>query len=339
MASNRPPKKPPPPDPQRSGKPAPKGKGRAKAPTPEAAPEVDDQADQTWQGVTFSDDEPPMYEGKKKRKQQLKAEAEEAMAWETPPVCKDVWGTAQQAEPIEEEVNRFLSYRNDPRMDLDIEIASLSVKTSEASQLMSLWSASSEQYLQPPREEGHSSSASSKASKRRRSPLLFRRSQESCTSNQGRGDFLEARQPPGQHCRSPAQEENLLLREEVQCLCKYRRQDQMRINFLQRQLAAEQQLGHAEGLAQAAQIQLHSPPTDCEYGRGRPSGRDYDNDYARDGRILSNLPHRELGPRGAAPPHHHDHTLRGCHPQPPPEAGSKSYPTKHARHRRPTNWS
>jgi hypothetical protein len=84
MASNRPPKKPPPPDPQRSGKPALKGKGRANAPTPE----VDNQADQTWQGVTFSDDELPAYEGKKRQKQQLEAEAEEAMAWETPPSAK-----------------------------------------------------------------------------------------------------------------------------------------------------------------------------------------------------------------------------------------------------------
>jgi hypothetical protein len=65
MASNRPPKKPPPPDPQRLGKPVPKGKGRAKAPTPE----VDDQANQTWQGVTFSEDEVPAFEGKKKQKQ------------------------------------------------------------------------------------------------------------------------------------------------------------------------------------------------------------------------------------------------------------------------------
>jgi hypothetical protein len=88
------------------------------------------------------------------------------MAWETPPIRKDIWGTAQQAEPSQEEVTRFLSYRNDPRMDLDIEIASLSVKTSEASRPTSLWSANSEQYLQPPREEGHSSSASSKVLKR-----------------------------------------------------------------------------------------------------------------------------------------------------------------------------
>jgi hypothetical protein len=87
------------------------------------------------------------------------------MAWVTPTIRKDVWGTTQQVEPIQEEVNRFLSYRNNPRMDLDVEIATLSVETSEASRLTSLWSASSEQYLQPPREEGHSSSASSKVSK------------------------------------------------------------------------------------------------------------------------------------------------------------------------------
>jgi hypothetical protein len=104
----------------------------------------------TRHGMTFSDDKPPAYEGKKKRKQWLEAEAEEAMAWATPPVRKDVWGTAQQAEPIEEEVNRFLSYRNNPRMDLNVKIASLSVETSEASRPTSLWSASSKQYLQPP---------------------------------------------------------------------------------------------------------------------------------------------------------------------------------------------
>jgi hypothetical protein len=199
MASNRPPKKPPPPDPQRSGKPAPKGKGRVKAPTPEVVPEADDQADQTWQGVTFSDNETPAFESKKKQKQRLEDEAEEAMAWETPAVCKDVWGTTQQAAPIQEEVNHFLSYRNDPRMDLEVEIAALSIEMSEASRPMSLWSASSKQYLQPPREEGHSSSASSKASKWRQSPSPFRRSQESRTSNRGRGDFLKARQPPGRH--------------------------------------------------------------------------------------------------------------------------------------------
>jgi hypothetical protein len=161
MASNRPPKKPPPPDLQRLGKPVPKGKGRVKAPMPE----VDDQANQTWQGVTFSEDEVPAFEGKKKRKQRLENKAEEAMAWETPAIHKDIWGTAQQAEPIQEEGNPFLSYCNNPRMDLNVKIAALSVETSKASQLTSLWSASSEQYLQPPREEGHSLSASSKVLK------------------------------------------------------------------------------------------------------------------------------------------------------------------------------
>jgi hypothetical protein len=233
--------------------------------------------------VTFSEDKEPVFKGKKKRKQQLENEAEEAMAWETPAVHKDIWGTAQQAEPIQEEVNCVLSYRNNPRMDLDVEIATLSIEMSEASRPTLLWSASSKQYLQPPREEGHSLSASSKASKRHQSPSLFRHSQESCTSNQGCGDFLKARQPPGRHRQSPAQEENLLLQEEVQRLREYGCQDQMRINFLQRQLVAERQLGHTEGLAQAAQIQLHGPPADCEYGQGHPSGRDYDDDYAHDG--------------------------------------------------------
>jgi hypothetical protein len=91
MSSNRPPKKPPPPDPQRSGKPAPKGKGRAKAPTPE----VDNQADQTWQGVTFSEDKVPAFKGKKRQKQQLAEEAEEEMNWETADdrAKQEVWAT------------------------------------------------------------------------------------------------------------------------------------------------------------------------------------------------------------------------------------------------------
>jgi hypothetical protein len=72
MASNRPPKKPPPPDPQRSGKPVPKGKGRAKAPMPEVVPEVDNQANQTWQGVTFSDNETPVFESNDLRTRQKK---------------------------------------------------------------------------------------------------------------------------------------------------------------------------------------------------------------------------------------------------------------------------
>jgi hypothetical protein len=97
---------------------------------------------------------------------------------------------------------------------------------------------------------------------------------------------------PGNHLADIA---NLLHRrkicssEEVQRLHEYGCQDQMRINFLQRQLAAERQLGHTEGLAQATQIQLHSPPTDREYGQGRPLGRDYDDNYACDGRLSSNL--------------------------------------------------
>jgi hypothetical protein len=133
------------------------------------------------------------------------------MVWVTLANHKEVWRTTQQAEPSQEEVNHFLSYHNNTRMDLNAEVATLSIKTSKASQPTLLWSASSKQYLQPPREEGHSSSTSSKASKQHRSPSPFGRSQESCTSNQGCRDFLEARQPPDQHHQFPAQEENLLL--------------------------------------------------------------------------------------------------------------------------------
>jgi hypothetical protein len=114
MSSNRPPKKPPPPDPQRSGKPVPKGKGRAKAPTPE----IENQAEEVWQGVTFSEDEAPAYEGKKKRKQRLAEEAAEEYSRETADdhAKKEVWATASRADPSTEELNRFLSYRDDMNM-------------------------------------------------------------------------------------------------------------------------------------------------------------------------------------------------------------------------------
>jgi hypothetical protein len=163
MASNRPPKKPLPRDLQRSGKPALKGKGRVKAPMPE----VDDQANQTWQGVTFSEDEVPAFKGKKKRKQRLAEEAEEEMSRETADdhTKQEVWATAFRADPSKEELNRFLSYHDNVNMDLNTEVNSQSVKMSEASWPTSLWSASSEQFLHLPHNKGHSSGASCKALK------------------------------------------------------------------------------------------------------------------------------------------------------------------------------
>jgi hypothetical protein len=166
MLSSQPPKKPLPPNPNRLGPPKLKGKGKAKA----AMPEKEIQADQpeaSGNYNTLQDEGPPMHKSKKAWKRWLANEAEEVMAWVTPADRKEVWGTAQQVEPSQEEVhvNCFLSYRNDTRMDLDAEVATLSVEMSKASRPTSLWSASSEQYLQPSQEEGHSSSASSKASK------------------------------------------------------------------------------------------------------------------------------------------------------------------------------
>jgi hypothetical protein len=203
MSTNRPPKKPPPPDPQRSGKPAPKGKGRAKAPTPE----IENQAEEVWQGVTFSEDEVPVYEGKKKRKQQLAEEAAEEYSRETAydRAKKEVWATTRWVDPSAEELNCFLSYRDDMNMDINVEVNSQSVETSEASRPTSLWSASSEQFLCPPHNEGHSSGASSKASKRRRSPSPFGRSRESHTSSRGRGNPFEAGPPPGRYRQSSSE--------------------------------------------------------------------------------------------------------------------------------------
>jgi hypothetical protein len=350
MSSNRPPKKPPPPDPQRLGKPAPKGKGRAKAPTPE----IKNQAKEVWQGVTFSEDEAPAYEGKKKQKQRLAEEAEEEYSRETADnrAKKEVWATARWADPSTEELNRFLSYRNNININIDVEANSQSVETSEASQPTSLWSASSEQFLHPPHDEGHSSGTSSKASKRRRSPSPFGRSRESRTSSHGRGNPFEARPPPGRYRQSSANEENRLLREEVHRLRDYGREDQMRIHFLERQMATERQLGYTEGLAQAAQLQLRGPTTDRKYGRGHPPGRDYDDDHARDLRHATEESHRTYhdesrghstsgagpsrsGPSSSSSRHH----LPGHHPRKYQRPGSVSRPAKHCRRRRPMKWS
>jgi hypothetical protein len=176
-------------------------------------PEIDNQAEQAWQGVTFSEDEALAYKGKRKRKQQLAEEAEEEMSKETMDdhTKKEVWATARQADPSMEEINCFLSYRDDMNIDIDAEVNSQSVKTSEASRPTSLWSASSEQFLRLPHDEGHSSGASSKASKRCQSPSPFGRSCESCTSSRGCRNPFEARPPPGRYRQSSTDEENWLL--------------------------------------------------------------------------------------------------------------------------------
>jgi hypothetical protein len=162
-------------------------------------------------------------------------EAEEEMSKETVDdhAKKEVWATARRADPSMEEINRFLSYHDDVNMDIDAEVNSQSVETSEASRPTLLWSASSKQYLRPPHDEGHSSGASSKASKRHRSPSPFGHSCESRTSSCGHGNPFEAGPPPSRYRQSSANEENRLLREEVQCLHDYGCEDQMRIHFLE----------------------------------------------------------------------------------------------------------
>jgi hypothetical protein len=130
-------------------------------------PEIENQAEEVWQGVTFSEDEAPAYEGKKKRKQRLAEEAAEEYSRETVDdhAKKEVWATARRVDPSAEELNRFLLYCDDMNMDIDTEANSQSVETSEASRPTSLWSASSKQFLRLPHDKGHSSGTSSKALK------------------------------------------------------------------------------------------------------------------------------------------------------------------------------
>jgi hypothetical protein len=182
-----------------------------------AMPEKETQANQpegSGDYDTLQDEGLPKCRSKKAQKCQLANEAEEAIAWATLADCKEVWGTTQQAEPSQEEVNRFLLYHDDTRMDLDTEVATLSIKTSKASQPTSPWSTSSEQYLQPPREEGHSSSTSSKVLKQHQSPLPVGTPKNPAPLTKGAGTFLR----PGNHLADTA---NLLPRRET-CFSKRR---------------------------------------------------------------------------------------------------------------------
>ena len=181
MSSKRPPKKPPPPDPNRSGPPEPKGKGKAKVATPEEEEPTDLSAIGSSQ-----EEEIPINESKVARKCRLQDEAEYEFVWEG--------HDEQDDEPTPAELKCFIKYAEDIK-DFDAEAATISVETSEASRPTSIWSASSDQYLQPPRRGGHSSSASSRALKRPRSPSPY----ESRSSSRGCGGTIEARPPPGWH--------------------------------------------------------------------------------------------------------------------------------------------
>ena len=56
----------------------------------------------------------------------------------------------QEDEPTPVELKCFIKYAEEIK-DLNAEAATISVETSEASRPTSIWSASSDQYLQPPR--------------------------------------------------------------------------------------------------------------------------------------------------------------------------------------------
>ena len=137
MSSKRPPKKPPPPDPNRSGLPEPKGKGKAKAATPEEEEPTDQSAIELSQ-----EEEIPINESKVAQKHRLQNEAEYEFTWEG--------HDEQEDEPTLAELKHFIKYAEEIK-DLDAEATTISVETSEASRLTLIWSASSDQYLQPPR--------------------------------------------------------------------------------------------------------------------------------------------------------------------------------------------
>ena len=137
MSSKRPPKKPPPPDPNRSGPPEPKGKGKAKAATAEEEEWTDQSAIESSQ-----EEEIPINESKVAQKCRLQDEAEYKFTWEG--------HDEQEDKPTPVELKRFIKYAKEIK-DLNAEAATISIETSEASRPTSIWSASSDQYLQPPR--------------------------------------------------------------------------------------------------------------------------------------------------------------------------------------------
>ena len=88
------------------------------------------------------EEEIPINESKAARKRRLQDEAEYEFAWEG--------HDEQEDEPTPAELKCFIKYAEEIK-DLDAEAATISVETSEASRPTSIWSASSDQYLQPPR--------------------------------------------------------------------------------------------------------------------------------------------------------------------------------------------
>jgi len=251
------PKRPKPqPDPSRSGASASKGKEKAHKPSP--PPE--DQADQPEPSYGAPDDfsdfedgapavipEKPKHEGKHAR--QAREEAEREYAYTKYKEKQAVL----EAGPNQEEVEHFMGF-DAPTTDLSPEPPLRTAETSSASRPTSLWSENSEQYLRVPQQGGTSSSASSRASKRNRSPSPHGYRDTSRTAHRGRGGRTDSRPPPGQMLRPSREMEDEIhnLQTELQRLREYGREDREHIRTLERQLAAERQLGVAEGLAQAA---------------------------------------------------------------------------------------
>ena len=73
------------------------------------------------------------------------------------------------------------------------------------------------------------------------------------------------------------EEEICNLKMELQRFCDYRCQDQETIQYLEKRLAVERQLGYVEGMAKAAQDQFHT----TSWGRS-PVRYHGDNEYTHE---------------------------------------------------------
>ena len=156
-------------DPTKSGTGTGKGKAKARQASPDPEEDANPPEPTHYAPPDLSDDDappihtpPPKKESKRARKACLEREAEDDYA------VFEARCHAQQAPASQEEINRLLALQ--PPQIKNLGPPARGADTSSASRPTSIWSKSSEQFLQVPSQRGTSSGASSRASKCQRSP-------------------------------------------------------------------------------------------------------------------------------------------------------------------------
>ena len=265
-------------NPTRSGTGTSKGKAKARQASPDPEEDANPPEPTHFEPPDLSNnDAPPVHappskkESKRAQKACLEREAEDDYA------AFEARRHTQQAPASQEEIDRLLALQ--PPQIENLGPPARGADTLSASHPTLLWSKSSEQFLQVPLQRGTSSGASSRALKCQRSPSPSPCKDNHPSAHHSRGSRHEARPPPGQLRRSSLEmdEEICNLKMELQRFRDYGRQDQETIQYLEKCLAVERQLGYAEGMAQAARDQF------CTTSRGcSPVWYHSDDKYARE---------------------------------------------------------